>query len=87
MDLEKRVTKLEDSASDTRDRLIRIESRLENFERNYATKEDLARVEGAIRSDMHKEFTAQTWRIIGAMITFGTALSGVVFFIARNVKP
>ena len=36
---------------------------------------------------MHKEFTAQTWRIIGAMLTFGALLSAAVFFIARNVKP
>jgi hypothetical protein len=35
---------------------------------------------------MHREFTAQTWRIVGAMLTFGGLLSAAVFFIARNVK-
>lgn len=84
--LEARVSKLEDAAQDTRDRLVRIETRLETFAATFATKEDLSRVEGSIRADMHKEFTAQTWRIIGAMITFGTALTAAVFFIARNVK-
>ncbi len=56
--METRVTNLEVAAQDTRDRLVRIESRLENFERNYATKEDL-----------HKELHSMTWRIIGAMLT------------------
>lgn len=52
-----------------------------------ATKEDLARVEGSIRSDMHREFAAQTWRIIGAILTFGSMLAAAVYFIARNVAP
>jgi hypothetical protein len=47
---------------------------------------DMAKVEGSIRTDMHKEFTAQTWRIIGAMLTFGAMLTTATFFIARYVK-
>ena len=42
---------------------------------NYATREDL-----------HKAINDQTWKIIGTMVTFGTLLSGIVFFIARNVR-
>lgn len=68
-------------------------TKLESIVPTLATKLDLAdlrtelvRVEGSIRADMHKEFTAQTWRIIGAMLSFGTLLSAAVFFIARNVK-
>lgn len=68
-------------------------SKLESIVPTLATKIDmadlrteLARVEGSIRADMHKEFTAQTWRIIGAMMTFGTALVAATFFIAHNVK-
>jgi hypothetical protein len=94
MELAQRVTKLETLAEKTGDRLtaidlklVKIETRLDTFATTFATKEDLARVEGSIRADMHKEFTAQTWRIIGAMLTFGTLLSAAVFFIARNVKP
>lgn len=67
-------------------------SKLEAIIPTLATKLDMAdlrmelvRVEGSIRTDMHKEFTAQTWRIIGAMLTFGGILSAAVFFIARNV--
>lgn len=68
-------------------------TKLESIVPTLATKIDMAdmrtelvRVEGSIRTDMHKEFTAQTWRIIGAMLSFGTLLSAAVFFIARNVK-
>lgn len=67
-------------------------AKLEAVVPTLATKMDLAelrtelvRVEGSIRADMHKEFTMQTWRIIGAMLTFGGLLSAAVFFIARNV--
>ncbi|MDN8617828.1 hypothetical protein [Variovorax ginsengisoli] len=69
--MEARVAKLEDFALDTRERLARIETRLDGF---------------ATREDLHKEIGAQTWRIIGAMVTLGTLLSGIVFFIARNVR-
>ena len=68
--MEARVAKLEEFAQETRDRLARIETRMDTF----ATKED-----------MHKEIGLQTWRIIGAMLTFGALLSGAVFFIAKNV--
>lgn len=92
--MDARIAKLESIAEKTGERftaidlkLIKIETRLDTFATTFATKEDLARVEGSIRADMHKEFTAQTWRIIGAMLTFGALLSAAVFFIARNVKP
>lgn len=68
--MEARVKNLELSAQDTRDRLVRIETRMETF----ATKED-----------MHKELHGMTLKIIGAMLTFGTALTAATFFIARNV--
>lgn len=73
-DMEARVTKLEAAAQDTRDRLVRIEARMENFESTFATK-----------ADLHRELGAQTWRIIGAMLTFGTLLTAATFFIARNI--
>lgn len=73
-DMEARVSKLEVGALDTRDRLIKIESAM-------ATKEDLLRLE----VKLHQELNAQTWRLIGAMITFGGLLCAATFFIARNV--
>ena len=60
----------EEFAQDTRDRLTRIEARLDTF---------------ATREDLHKEIGSQTWRIVGAMLTFGTLLTGIMYFIARNV--
>lgn len=69
-DMEPRIKKLEDFAQDTRDRLARIETRMDSM----ATKEDL-----------HRELGAQTWRLVGLMVTFGTLLASVVYFIARNV--
>lgn len=85
--MDARIAKLESIAEKTGTQLATLEKDVAVIKSNYATKEDLARVEGAIRADMHKEFTAQTWRIIGAMLTFGALLSAAVFFIARNVKP
>jgi hypothetical protein len=49
-DMEARIEKLEKAAEDTRDRLIKIETRLDVF----ATKEDL-----------HKELHSMTWKIFG----------------------
>ena len=46
-----------------------------------ATKADLA----DLRIGMHKEFTAQTWRLITWVSSVSVALAGAVFFIARNV--
>jgi len=86
MDLAPRVSKLESIAEKTSAQLTALERDVAVIKSNYTTKDDLSKVEGSIRADMHKEFTAQTWRIVGAMLTFGTLLSAAVFFIARNVK-
>lgn len=70
--MEARISKLEAFAQEARDRLVRIESTM-------ATKTEVS----DLRAEMHKEFTTQTWRIIGAMLTFGTLLTGATFFIAK----
>lgn len=57
-------------------------AKLEAIVPTLATKLDLAE----LRAEIHKEFTAQTWRIIGAMFSCGALLSAAVFFIARNVR-
>jgi len=56
-------------------------AKLEAIVPALATKEDLLRLE----VKLHQEINAQTWRIIGAMITFGGLLCAATFFIARNV--
>ena len=80
--METRVAKLENIAEKTSERLIRIEAKQDDFAKHYATKEDLA----LLKADVYKAMNEQTWKIIGAMITFGTLLSGIVFYIARNVR-
>jgi len=69
--MEARIESLEAFALSARERLTRIETKLDA---------------AATREDLHRELGAQTWRIIGAVITLGTLLSGVVYFIARNVR-
>lgn len=81
-DMEARIAKLESLAEKTSERLIRIEAKQDDFAKHYATKEDLA----LLKADVYKAMNEQTWKIIGAMITFGTLLSGIVFYIARNVR-
>lgn len=46
-----------------------------------ATKEDLAREIGGLRAEMHREFTAQSWRLMG----FTAAMVALVYGIARYV--
>lgn len=67
-------------------------TRLEVVVTTLATREDMAKMHGGLREDMatlraemHREFNAQSWRIIGAMISFGTVLTAIVYYIARNV--
>jgi hypothetical protein len=76
--MEARIGKLEDFAQDTRDRLVRIESRMDAF----ATKDDVSN----LRIDMHKEFTAQTWKFVTWMTGICTALIAATYFIANHAK-
>ena len=65
---------------------------LEAIVPTLATREDMAKMHGSLREDManlraemHREFNTQTWRMIGAMLTFGSLLTAAVYFIARTV--
>ena len=51
-----------------------------------ALRTELHKEIGSLRSELHKSLNDQTWKIIGTMITFGTLLSAIVYYIARNVK-
>ena len=61
-------------------------AKLEAVVPTLATREDLHTKLAELRVEMHREFTAQTWRIVGAMLTAGALLTAAVFFIARNVR-
>ncbi len=68
--METRICALETFAIETRDRLARIEMRLDTF----VTKEYL-----------HKELYLMTWRILSGGAVIGTTLVTVVYWIARNI--
>ena len=68
--MEARNCALETFAIETRDRLARIETRLDMF----VTKDYL-----------HKELYLMTWRILSGGAVIGTSLVTVVYWIARNV--
>lgn len=74
-DLEARVKALEDATLVTRDRLARIEARLESFPTIFATKEDL-----------HREINAATSKFVGWMFTIFTLYVGVMSGIIALVK-
>ncbi len=69
--MEARIAALEAANLDTRERLARIETRLDAV----ATKEDL-----------HRETNAQTWKLVTFVCGFGTALVGATYFLATHVK-
>lgn len=73
--MEARVVKLEDAMTEVRDRLVRIETRMESFETNFATK-----------ADLHREINAQTWRLITWMTGICTALVAASYFIAHALR-
>ncbi|SFA71044.1 hypothetical protein SAMN04515620_101251 [Collimonas sp. OK607] len=74
VDMNARIAKLEGFALDTRDRLSRIEERLEAC----ATKSDVKDLE----STMHKELHGLTWKLIG----IAGVLVSMVYFVATQVK-
>lgn len=69
--MEARLQALEAANQDTRDRLARIETRLDTV----ATKEDL-----------HRETNAQTWKLVTFVCGFGTALVAATYFLATHAK-
>jgi len=64
-------------------------TRIETIIQTLATKEDLAKMDGGLRSEvssletrMHKEFHNMTWKLLGG----ASALVTAVYFIAINTK-
>ena len=69
--METRVLKLEECVNDARDRLARIETRLDQT---------------ATSAEMHREMTDQTWRLVTFVCGFGSALVAVTYFMATHLK-
>lgn len=68
--MEARVVALEEFAIETRDRLARIETRLDTF---------------LTKADLHQELHSMTWKLLGGAISVASALAGIVYWIARNI--
>lgn len=75
--LEKRVEKLEQALPDIRERLVRVETKVDAIEQNMATKADLF----DLKADLHKAINDQTWKFMGV----ATALAGLAFVAARFI--
>lgn len=69
--MDARVAKLEEFAVETRERMARMETRLEQT---------------VTSAELHKEMNAQTWRLITFVCSFGAALVGITYFLATHVK-
>jgi hypothetical protein len=68
--MEARVVALEEFAIETRDRLARIETRLDTF---------------VTKADLHQELHSMTWKLLGGAMSVALALVGIVYWIARNI--
>lgn len=79
--MEKRVEVLEKAIPDIRERLARVETKLDSMEKNMASKSDIDVLRGAISTDLHKALSDQTWRFV----TVACVLAGIAFTAARFI--
>lgn len=73
--MEERVKKLEATSEKTLERLTAIERDLAVVGATCATREDL-----------HKEISAQTWKLVTFVCGFGTALVAATYFIVKHAS-
>lgn len=76
-DVERRVEALEKSIPDIRERLARVETKVDHIEKNMATKADIAE----LRTSMADGFNAQTKWFIGTAL----AMAVIAFTAARFI--
>ena len=69
--MQARLIDLEKFATETRDRLTRIETRLDTF---------------ATKTDLHQELHSMTWKLLGGAMAGATALVAAVYWMACNVR-
>jgi hypothetical protein len=77
--METRIAKLEEFAADTRERLVKIETRLEET----ATKSDIA----TLQVEMHKGFAEMIKWVVGTAIVLGGTALTVITFVLNNATP
>lgn len=81
--MEARVVKLEEFAAETRERLAKIEARLEET----ATKADLNDQINTLRVEMHKGFADMIKWVVGTAIVLGGTFLTVITFVLNNAVP
>ena len=70
-DLERRVQELEKAIPDIRERLVRVETKLDGLEKHGATKADLA----AVESTLIKWFVGTAFAMVGLATGIGFGLA------------
>lgn len=80
-ELEKRVEALEKALPDIRERLVRIETRLESVERHGATKADLE----SLKADLSTRIETMGRMMIQWSIGTALVLTGIAFTAARFI--
>lgn len=81
--MEDRVAALEKAIPDIRERLARVETKLDNVEKNMATKSDLEALRGSISTDVQKSIGDATWRFV----QISMVLAGLAFTAAKFIHP
>lgn len=82
-DVEARVAALEKAIPDIRERLARVETKLDTIEKTMATKSDLEAIRGSISTDMQKSIADSTWRFVQISVV----LAGLAFTAAKFIHP
>lgn len=79
--MELRVQALEKALPEMRDRLVRVETKLDAMEKHMATKAELDILKGAIATELHKALNDQTWKFISV----AGVLAGLAFTAAKFI--
>lgn len=80
--MEARVAALEKAIPDIRERLARVETKLDNIEKHMATKTDLDALRGSISTDVQKSIADATWRFVQISVV----LAGLAFTAAKFIN-
>jgi len=79
--MEARVGAVEKAISDIRERLARVETKLDNVDKHMATKTDLEALRGSISTDYQKSIADATWRFVQISVV----LAGLAFTAAKFI--
>ncbi|WP_122255105.1 hypothetical protein [Pseudomonas syringae] len=81
-EMENRVAAIEKTLPEIRERLARVEAKLDNVEKNMATRSDLEALRGSIATDVQKTVADATWRFVQISVV----LAGLSFTAAKFIS-